>query len=226
MKNLKLWSSIITAGLIFTACGNGSATSYTYKVTVRNMTYAQPMSPIAVSYHNQGENLFRTGQAVSVGFEKLAEGGSNSDLLSELKANVNVNVSVGGNALILPSKTDTVMITGTQSPCISLASMLVNTNDAFIGINCMDVSTLAVGEKSIHKVPAYDAGTELNVELATSIPGPAGGGEGFNATRDDTNFVFIHPNVVTKDDGLATSALTQAHKWDNPAATITIERIQ
>jgi hypothetical protein len=224
MKNLKLWSSILTAGLIFTACGDSS--TYSYKVSVQNLTYSQPLSPMAVSYHQTGEKLFSVGEAVSVGFENLAEGGSNTGLLAELSANTKVNASVGGNGLILPSKTDTVTISGFATSCISVATMLVNTNDAFTGVNCVNVSSLAIGGKIVKKVPAYDAGTEANSELATSIPGPAGGGEGFNATRDDTNFVYVHPNVVTKDDGLSTSALTQAHKWDNPTAMITIERVQ
>ena len=224
MKNLKLWSSILTAGLIFTACHNNS-TTYSYKVSVQNLTLAQPLSPMIVSYHDRGENLFSIGEKVSVAFEKLAEGGSNVSLLAELKEKTTVESVLGGNGLILPSKTDTITISGRSSDCISVASMLVNTNDAFVGANCINVSTLAVGETSIHKVSAYDAGTEANSELATSIPGPAGGGEGFNATRDDTNFVFIHPNVLTQDGGLATSALIQKHKWDNPVATITVERI-
>lgn len=225
MKNLKLWSSILTAGLIFTACGDGTPT-YSYTVSVKNLTYSQPLSPMVVSYHQSGENLFSAGEAVSVGFENLAEGGSNTALLAELSANTKVHASVGGNGLISPSKTDTVTISGSATSCISVASMLVNTNDAFVGTNCVNVSSLAIGGKIVKRVPAYDAGTEANSELAATIPGPAGGGEGFSATRDDTGFVFIHPNVVTKDDGLSTSALTQAHRWDNPAATITIERIQ
>ena len=215
---------MLTAGLIFTACGNGSAEK-SYKVSVENLTYSQPLSPIAVSYHKRGENLFSVGETASIGLEHLAEGGSNTALLAALSANTKVNASVGGNGLILPSKTDTVTIRGMSTSCISVATMLVNTNDAFTGANCIDVSALAVGGKIVVKVPTYDAGTEANSELASTIPGPAGGGEGFNATRDDTNFVSIHPNVVSKDDGLSTSALSQAHKWDNPTATITVERI-
>ena len=104
--------------------------------------------------------------------------------------------------------------------------MLVNTNDAFVGANCIDVTKLKSGESLTLNLSAYDAGTEENSELASTIPGPAGGGEGFNSKRDDVNFVHIHPNVITKDDGLATSALTQAHRWDNPVAMLKIERIQ
>jgi len=214
---------MLTAGLILSACGDSTTASY--KVSLTNLTYSQPMSPMAITYHEKGENIFSVGQPVSIGLETLAEAGNNAQLLSELQANTKVVSAVGGNGLVLPSKTDTVIISGRSSSCLSLVSMLVNTNDAFVGMNCIDVSTLAVGSKLVVRVPAYDAGTEANSELASTVPGPVGGGEGFNATRDDVNFVYVHSNVVTKDDGLSSSALTQAHKWDNPTATITVERI-
>ena len=84
------------------------------------------------------------------------------------------------------------------------------------------------GEMMTIALPTYDAGTENNSEEASTIPGPAGGGtgEGFNADRDDKDFISIHAGAVTKDDGLITSALTQNHKWNNPAAMLTIERIK
>ena len=48
----------------------------------------------------------------------------------------------------------------------------------------------------------WDSGTEANSETAATIPGPAGGGEGFNATRDDSDTVSFHSGVISQDDGL------------------------
>ena len=57
------------------------------------------------------------------------------------------------------------------------------------------------------------------------IPGPAGGGEGFNANRDDeADRVSMHSGVVSQDDRLASSALTEQHRFDNPVARVRIER--
>ena len=53
-------------------------------------------------------------------------------------------------------------------PLVSFASMLVNTNDAFVG-----VSGLRLTEAVTLLAPAYDAGTEWNNELCSYIPGPA-----------------------------------------------------
>jgi len=58
------------------------------------------------------------------------------------------------------------------------------------------------------------------------VPGPAAGGEGFNVTRDDlVDRVTVHAGVVTRDDGLSTSALDVSHRFDNPVARIVVTRI-
>jgi hypothetical protein len=35
----------------------------------------------------------------------------------------------------------------------------------------------------------------------------------------------MHPGIISKDDGLTTSALTSINRWDNPVARITITRL-
>jgi hypothetical protein len=84
---------------------------------------------------------------------------------------------------------------------------------------------MAVGDVlTIHGI-AYDAGTEADSELATDIPGPAGGGEGYNAARDDqADQVAMHAGVISGDDGFATSDLTEQHRFDNPVVEVRISR--
>ena len=229
MKVLQLWGSILTAGVILSGCDSNNNTEIdraSYRVTVENLTLSQPMAPMAVAYHSKDTALFEVGESSTLGLEKLAEDGDNSELLSELSLDPMVKVSIGGTGLILPAKSESVIIEGETSECISVVTMLVNTNDAFAGIDCVDVSAIQSGEKVILGLVTYDAGTEANSEEAMTIPGPAGGGEGFNDARDDRDFVSVHSGVVTMDDGFSTSALTQAHKWDNPAASVVIERIE
>ncbi|HYO80686.1 MAG TPA: spondin domain-containing protein, partial [Bryobacteraceae bacterium] len=66
---------------------------------------------------------------------------------------------------------------------LSVAAMLVPTNDAFFAINGTQV--LEGSETVVLMSPAYDTGTEANDELCRNIPGPPGVcmGEGFNASR-------------------------------------------
>ena len=109
---------------------------------------------------------------------------------------------------------------------LSVATMLVNTNDAFSGLNALDLRTFAVGDSWTATARVYDAGTEVNSEAAGTMPGRVDGGEGFNASRTDTGFVAMHPGVVTGDDGLTNSVLTVQHKFDNPAVRIMVTRIE
>ena len=83
-----------------------------------------------------------------------------------------------------------------------MASMLVNTNDAFVGESGLSLKSLAVGDTFVMNMNVWDSGTELNDELAATIPGPAGGGEGFNTTRNDTDVVSFHAGIISQDDGL------------------------
>ncbi|MGI9220267.1 MAG: spondin domain-containing protein [Woeseiaceae bacterium] len=201
----------------------------TYDVTVSNLTNGQPLSPIAVIAHQGVFTVFEIGQPASAGLETLAEAGDNSSLLAETAGITGVGGTASGAAPIGPASSETVSVTVDQNLLagltISVSTMLVNTNDAITGVNDVLVGDMAVGDSVTLRAIAYDAGTEANTETAATIPGPAGGGEGFNAARDDiADRVAMHPGVVGQDDGLATSDLTGQHRFDNPVAQITIER--
>ena len=251
MRTVHILSSLVAAGLILSGCDNSNniagintatgtaptaenvnvagtnepvVETQSYKISVKNLTLAQPMSPLLVAYHSKEVRLYTIGQPASLGLEMLAESGDNASLLATLSEKTEVTASQGGSGVFGPGKMTELTLNGTVSDCISVVSMLVNTNDAFIAASCVDVSSLAKGASMTLQLPVYDAGTEKNDEEASSIPGPAGGGEGFNEARDDRDFVASHGGVVTADDGFITSALTQTHKWSNPAALLTIER--
>lgn len=179
---------------------NDVAKSYRYTVSVENLTANQPMSPLAVLTHNSNFQLFEIGQSVSVELEHLAEGGSNAELIALMNSDDNVYQGVSGNGLLLPGSSDEVTITVNphRYGYLSLASMLVNTNDAFVGETGLSLKSLAVGESYEMDMNVWDSGTELNDELAATIPGPAGGGEGFNSTRNDMNdAVAFHAGVIS-----------------------------
>jgi len=200
-----------------------------FDVTVTNLTNGQPVSPVAVIAHQAGYSVFTIGSPATVGLETLAEGGDNSMLIAEADADANVLSSGSGAAPIGPAGSETVTIDVLESDLaglmVSVSTMLVNTNDAISGLNGVDVSGLAEGDAWTGRAIVYDAGTELNTELGGEIPGPAGGGEGFNAARSDRDDrVAMHSGVISQDDGFATSALTGQHRFDNPALKVRIER--
>jgi hypothetical protein len=130
-------------------------------------------------------------------------------------------VAVGGG-LLDPGKTKTVRVEGHRDDRISLAGMLIPTNDGFVAINAAGPfgrwarSLLALG---------YDSGTEVNDEECESIPGPffeecggpglggdPGGGEGY---------VRIHEGMHGVGDFVAAT-----RDWRNPVAKVRIRRVR
>lgn len=176
--------------------------------------------------HSSDYQLFTIGQPASEALEMLAESGDNSALLSEQADGISLQVE--GSGVILPAGNDTVTVTmdTSASPYLSVASMLVNTNDGFVAETATDLASLAVGESVRIAMPVWDSGTEANDEAADTIPGPAAGGEGFNSERDDNDRVSFHAGVISKDDGLGTSVLNATHRFLNPAAQLIITRTE
>lgn len=237
LKPLKL-AAVVASTLVVAACGSDSdpiireaptppppppPVNVTYEVTVTNLMHAQPLSPVAVVLHDDGA-LWQIGEAASNALEVLAEGGMAADLVGQEFVTVNTvgETPVGPGA----SQTLTISIEDKTDSMMSIATMLVNTNDAFTGLNGRSLTDLSVGDSWTSVSYVYDAGTEANTEADGTIPGPADSGEGYNAERNDVDFVAMHPGVVSQNDGLSTSVLTQAHKFDNPAMRITITRTE
>ncbi|MCZ6830866.1 MAG: spondin domain-containing protein [Gammaproteobacteria bacterium] len=238
MKQLLFLSSM----LLLTACGSNNndnpapvappapppeVTNAGFEVSIVNLTAAQPLSPVTVFIHNVELQLFAIGESASAELEVLAEAGDNSQLLDSVDA----SAEASGSAPLGPGASESLSLEldgdDTSGLRLTLLTMLVNTNDAFTGINAVDISALEVGQSMTLNGRSYDAGTEANTEAADSIPGPAGGGEGFNAVRDDiADQVTGHGGAVTLDDGLSGSALNHTHRWDNPVAQFRITRTQ
>ncbi len=238
--NKSILGLALCSALMLSACGSSDTTkvennnpntedmmeevvakNYEYKIDIINLTHSQPLSPIAVALHADGK-LWNIGEPASNALEVLAESGDNSALLASLDNGVSTEgVLMPGNKASI-----NVAIKDNDSALLSIASMLVNTNDAFVGLNAMSLSTLSVGESVKLFAYTYDSGTEGNSESTGTIPGPADGGQGYDEARDDVNFVAMHPGVVSSDDGLSTSVLTQDHKFDNPSVQFIVSRIE
>ena len=221
---------------------NGNLAVYTVQLT--NLTYGQPFSPAAVVLHEPGFNTFIDGEAASLGLEQLAEGGDPTGLMSEALAATQYLDAVTTDGATPPRTMGTmstllVPLLDIDNLRMSFTTMLVNTNDAFTGLNAANISNMTVGQSMSFMAPTWDAGTEANTETASTMPGPAagaagGGGAsaGFDATRDDLfDLVHFHRGVVTNanasdgsKEGLSTSVLTEADRWDNPTARIVVTR--
>ena len=209
---------------------NTTATPATFTVSAINLTSGQPLSPPLLTLHNGSYDVFEIGMPATIGLEMLAEGGSNEMLKTEAESRQGMFSTVASETPIGPGGSAEWTITDTgfhEHRSLSMATMLVNTNDAFSGFNSIDISNLGVGQSQHINAVAYDAGTEINIEGAGTIPGPADGGEGFNAVRDDiADRVAMHSGIITMQDGLDNSVLTDVHRFLNPVIRITITRTE
>ncbi len=247
VKTLKNIFATASIGVLITACGGGGS-SFTpavptipapqpdpipmrmFEVSVVNLTAGQPFSPIALVAHDSTYSAFDIGAAATTGLEELAEGGDNTSFLDEATSSDAVITTVSASGVLPPGATEMMMLEVSDDVVgayLSGVTMLVNTNDAITGFRGVDIAAMEVGDSVRMTTIGYDAGTEANTEAAGTIPGPADGGEGFNEARDDlSDIVRGHPGVLSQDDGLASSVLTEAHRWDNPIARVTISRVE
>ncbi len=190
-----------------------------YEVTVTNATRDQIFTPILVATHKKGVRLFSLGDPASEELAQLAEGGATAPLAEHLMAIPSVGQVVDSGGLLMPGETVTVTVkAGRGYKYISLAAMLVPTNDGFIALNSAKAPR---GAKMVRYFsPVYDAGSEMNDELCESIPAGGGcAGEGHNVESGE-GYVHIHAGI----HGIGDLDADQ-YDWRNPAAKVTIKRI-
>jgi hypothetical protein len=226
--------SIALSAMILAACGGSNNTEVVedaqFNITTTNLTNAQIMSPVAVIMHNSGYHNFIDGESASLAVETLAEGGDNAPLL-EAAATAEQYIASGSAGPVLPSAVGATLTLDVPADQLSdlrlsVMSMLIRTNDAFTGLNAIDISNMEVGSSRTFTAPTWDAGTELDDEVGVNMPGA--GGEGFNATRNDRiDLVRFHNGVVTSSSpefGLPTSDLVEADRFLNPTSRIVVTR--
>ena len=168
------------------------------------------LTPVFVALHDGSVDLFDSGAAVSAGFERLAEDGSTSFLADEVRAassSAVIGALPGGfgefppPAVLGPSGVAslTLEVDPTTNRFFSYATMVIPSNDAFIGNddatalqlfdadgNFQSLSFTVFGES------VMDAGTEANNEL---------------------NAAFLNQSVA--DAGTAISGVVTAHEGFN-----------
>ena len=215
---LRLASGVASFALLIASHG-GAVADGGIQVTITNLTRAQPLSPPVVASHNaKGPQLFVAGQPASRELALVAEDAINGPLIRLLRGDPNVADVQQGAAPIPPGGRATIVVDARDLlPFVSLASMLVNTNDAFIAIQ--HVIAPPIGTATLF-VPAWDAGSEVNDEDCANIPGPACGDTDRSGTPE-RGFVHIHNGVHGVGD------LDPAvYDWRNPVARVDIRRVR
>jgi spondin N len=203
----------------------GAVESYAdqFEVTVINITRGQQFTPLLVATSKGNSRIFTLGSPASSELRALAEEGNTAPLMAALSANSDFKQVVTVPGLLDPGKSATTKLNADDADYLTVAAMLIPTNDGFLALNGVRIPK--GGETIDLFVPAYDAGTERNDELCASIPGPffiecggpgkggvVGGGEGF---------VHVHSGIHGVGD-----LKPALRDWKNPVALITVRRVR
>jgi len=220
--------AIATAGLLTGSAmadhdDDDQAGTQHWQVTIENLTPSgpgapgsQPLSPPLFVVHSGKADVWSVGEIASHPVAAIAEDANNGpaeSALEQLRGVRDVFTGAGGP---IPSGASRAFMVETRGKFnrLSIVTMLVNTNDAFTGLDSLRLH----GERIVRSRRAYDAGSERNNELAAFIPGPCCGNP---FVRDpEGELIRRHPGITGVGD------LDPAvYGWEEPVAKITIERV-
>ncbi|MDE0687607.1 MAG: spondin domain-containing protein, partial [Candidatus Poribacteria bacterium] len=212
--------------------------SQMFEITLTNLTEGehgvsgQTFSPAIFAAHPTGVKLAEVGQPASELIVALAEGGDVSGLAAFAEA-AGANVAIAMNAdgtrrYTMPGQSTTVTVTADMvNSSLSVGSMLVSTNDAFIAaidVPLFDADGMPVS--TTLDLMAYDAGSEDNTEMASDIPGPLGLDEATDPPGSNER-VPTEGGVIAAHEGIqGVGDVTEGFAWEEPTAMLTITPVE
>jgi hypothetical protein len=242
MRSRFLVLTVAAAALVFLATVSSAAAEApvaTYEVTIENLTAGQPLTPPVVATHRAATGMFTVGQPASFALKEIAENGNLAPMVAQLGADKHVSDSVAAAAPLVPAGLpgsamfgDSVTLTVTASEgakLVSLASMLICTNDGFTGVDSLRLPK-DVGDAVVGRSAGYDAGTETNTEDFADIVPPCQGLVGVSSGEPGTgtsNPALAEGGVIHHHPGIVGGAdlVPEIHGWTDPVAEITVERV-
>ena len=202
-----------------------------YQVTITNLTSGQLLSPPVLAAHGQEYAVFEVGEQASEGIWTVAEQGNPMLLAEQLRATPEVaSVAVADGPVHRiggpGESTMTMRIESHGAERLSVAMMLGCTNDGFTGLSSVSLSRSMTAVT--YYGAAYDAGTEQNNQLWTSMPdgcnalGPAPrDADGQNARDLTSEPITMHAGIVA-----GTGDLGQEFAWSEAVVKITVQRVE
>ena len=224
--------------LPFLAAGPAAAepSIATYEVTIINRALGQPLSPPVLATHDETVDLFERGRRASRGVAAIAQAGDQSLAVSRLTSRVGdgvTDVAEGAPERALlgvagPQTTQTVTIEAVPGDRLSIASMLICTNDGFTGL---DSKPLPESGTVAYPLFAYDAGVERNTQRSEHIVDPCSllgpvALDGDDNGNVDTGRVLTSPaQPIGMHRGVGHwGDLQQVHDWSGPVAVVQVTR--
>lgn len=211
----------VAAGLLLLSTSVFAGGAATYQVTVTNLTSSINFTPILVASHRGDIAILELGAPASDELAAIAEAGNVDPLKTALESDPRVIDAQVSNGLLMPGQSVTVIVDARRgAKYISLASMMLPTNDGFIALDSVE----APRRRAVtYYSPGYDAGSEANDQWCMNIPGPTCGGVGPSPGDNpgDEGYVHIHRGIHDLGDLVAAT-----YDWRNPVAKISILRVR
>jgi hypothetical protein len=209
-----------------------AAATHRYRITLENVTTGQVLSPGVAATHTKDASVWSSNTAASEGIRLIAEDGLEATAVAELTGAPGIfdvvdiaspTNRIGGDAP-LPNPQTFEITAGANANRLSLAVMLICTNDGFTGLS--GVKLPGGLRPVVFEVGAWDAGTEQNNERFPQIvdactqAGPVKQPPDGNGRVATSGVILPHPNIQGVGD------LSVAfHGWSFPVARITVQRV-
>jgi len=166
-------AAFVALAVALPQAGDAQASSVRFRLTVENTTNPEmTVTPGAYLIHQDANAFWAPGQAAVLGLERIAEIGEPGEAVSALGA-------VALDPAPMAGDTVTVEFDASPGDHLSLAQMLVATNDTFVGVNSLPLWTDGRPTNTTLRSLAWDAGTEDNADLFAGFdegqPDPAQG---------------------------------------------------
>ncbi|MFI3135757.1 MAG: spondin domain-containing protein [Methylococcaceae bacterium] len=191
-----------------------------YQVTVTNLTRGQPIGKILAIAHTNTVSAFQVGSPAIKEVAAIAQDGQTALLkaLAQSAPQVVGGIYEGTSATPPGASTTFTLSTDGNKTSFTLLAMMVNTNDAFIGLPGIQLPTDAT--PSVQMLAAMDAGVEDNDENCLYIPGPFCNNPGKSSTVAGEGYIYISPGI----HGIG-SLPAAIYDWRNPAARVKIVKL-
>ena len=218
-----LLAGLATAFLAPSAFGHRGEGTKVWRVTIQNLTPpgpgapgSQPLSPPLFVVHSNRADVWSVGGIASHVVAAVAEDAANMPAETAFGALRGVRSVFTGGGGPIPSGTSREYMVSTRGRFdrLSIVTMLVNTNDAFTGLDSLHLR----GQRLVRMRMAYDAGSEKNNELVAFIPGPCCN----HPFVRDPEGALIRPHPGIAGTGELSAAL---YGWTGAVARITVERV-
>jgi len=192
-------------------------------VKITNLTSGINFTPLLVSAHDANTKLFKAGEAASTHLKAMAEGGDIAGLKADLD-NVSADTveNPAGGLLAPGTSATTSLSTSAGNDYLSIAAMMLPTNDGFIAMNSVKLPTAPGTYKYV--MNAHDAGTEANTELSADIPALANGTGAAGLAATAEGFIHIHRGNVgdTDANGGLSDLDASTQRFLNPVASVVV----